>query len=603
MEEESGFFEGFVDGVLDIIYSPKKRYVRMLILLVCAGFLLRLVASVNLNVLADDMVFASQSAGILNAGILSTHSNPPLFFYLTDLAYKFFGYTTFSSRLLPLIAGTFLIIVIFLITRKLFNEKIALMSAFFVTFSSFLIRMTFSEQSLLIFFFVFFGTYLGMVYLDNKKLRYLIFSGVLFGLGFLTKYNSPFFIVSFIVFSAYYSRRRGEIIFSKRNIKHFILFLCIIFIFVIPVLSFNYLIYKEMGIVDVYFSRVIGVEKAQELYAGLGGQERSFFDNLLIWSNYGNYKLVYKTDPVILLFSVLGLGLFIRKKRNIALFFFLSFLIIPFVLQSAGAPLQKHFAFMPFLFSIPAGYGLNWTMDRFGSVKSVRWAIIIVLLALMFVSLGIAHGTPGNYFSKSDTSQLKEFLNDNVRKDDLVIFDSRIYTAQTFWLATDNHFLTLQQFPEFYKYNQELGEELISLTNIYFVECVIDDCGWGWVSDNQEFNQTSESLLNGIREQGEVVKRINSYDYSGNELYGDKINSEKYAVYRVKAELSPLLIGQADLINSFYFAPYLYKNMESYVYNYDRNGLNGLVHNISLWIIYLAMLLTFISFVIVLRFV
>ena len=48
--------------------------------LILVGFLLRLKAALSLDVLADDMLYASQSAGIINAKVLSTHSNPPVFF-------------------------------------------------------------------------------------------------------------------------------------------------------------------------------------------------------------------------------------------------------------------------------------------------------------------------------------------------------------------------------------------------------------------------------------------------------------------------------------------------------------------------------------------
>ena len=99
----------------------------ILIILTLIGFLLRLKSALSLDVLADDMLYASQSAGILKAGLLSTHSNPPLLFYLTDLAYFIFGHTTFASRFWPLIAGTLLIPIIFYLTKILTkNEKVAL---------------------------------------------------------------------------------------------------------------------------------------------------------------------------------------------------------------------------------------------------------------------------------------------------------------------------------------------------------------------------------------------------------------------------------------------------------------------------------------------
>ncbi|MDO8563897.1 MAG: hypothetical protein Q7R87_02725, partial [Nanoarchaeota archaeon] len=117
MEENKKWYELALDNIFSLIYSKEKRIERYVVFLMIVGFFLRLKAALNLGVLADDMVFASQSAGVINAGILSTHSNPPLFFYLTDLAYNILGYTTLASRFWPLICGTMLIGVIFLISR------------------------------------------------------------------------------------------------------------------------------------------------------------------------------------------------------------------------------------------------------------------------------------------------------------------------------------------------------------------------------------------------------------------------------------------------------------------------------------------------------
>src|SRR3989344_310812 len=162
MENSQGLADKPVNWLVSFIYSKEKRYHRALAVLLVIGFILRVIAALNLDVFADDMVYAAQSANIWHAKILSTNSHPPLFYYLTDLAFKVFGYTTFASRFFPVISGTLLIVVVFLISRKLFNEKVAIYSAFFVTFCNFLIRMTIAEQSLPIFFFAFFAVYVGM---------------------------------------------------------------------------------------------------------------------------------------------------------------------------------------------------------------------------------------------------------------------------------------------------------------------------------------------------------------------------------------------------------------------------------------------------------
>jgi 4-amino-4-deoxy-L-arabinose transferase-like glycosyltransferase len=59
----------------------------------------------------------------------------PTYCYPTAYLVKLFGDTPSSYRLFSVLAGLLFILIIFFITRKLFNKKIALLSSFFITFS------------------------------------------------------------------------------------------------------------------------------------------------------------------------------------------------------------------------------------------------------------------------------------------------------------------------------------------------------------------------------------------------------------------------------------------------------------------------------------
>ena len=592
---EEGIFSKGVERILTLFYAREKKIQRWLLILVFVGFILRLIAALHLNTLADDMLYASQSAGILNSNILSTHSNPPLSFYLTDLAYKIIGYTTFASRLFQLIAGTLLIIVVFLITKKLFNERVALAAAFFATFSNFMVRMTFNEQSLIVFFFSFFAVYLGMLYLDSKNKNWLVFSAILFGMALLTKYNAPFIILSFLIYGIYFLKINKEKILNKSRIKHVILFAVIILVFAMPFIAFNYFIYKERGIVDVYFSRLLPVEKAQNLYQSLAGQDSSFFSNLFKPAVYNNYNLVLKSDLLLGLFAIAGIIIMARQKIKLPLAFLIIFLLIPFILQSGGSNLQKHFLFMHVIFSIAAGYSLEKMTGKIDN-KKINIAVIAIIAILSIVNLGTAYGTPTHYFHSSENAQLKSYINQNVGDNDLILLDPRIYSAKGFWLATDNHFLLLSEFPAFYDYQTNITPEQNTPTDIYIVECVIDDCGWGWVHTNQELNASSEAILNTFRENAGEVKSIESYDYTGNELVKVKEKKVKYMVYKMTLMLNPELVKYTNRVHQFYFTPYLYENMEQYVYSYETRGMERLLEKISLGIIYLSIILAILSF-------
>ncbi len=564
---------------------------KILIFFIFVGFLLRLKAALSLDVLADDMLYASQSAGILDAKILSTHSNPPLFFYLTDISYKIFGHTTFASRFWPLIAGTLLIVLIFMITKLLCkDEKIALIAAGFVTFSTFLIRMTFTEQSLLLLFFVGVGVIYSLKYMDSPKRFFLITASVSFGLALLTKYNAPFFILPTILFLGLeYERRNNQYI--NKIIKHSLIFCSILILIALPFLAFNYFIYKDKGIVDVYFSRIIHLDKTQALYGGLAGQEESFFNRLKTPSSYGQYILSLKTDILLSIFSIIGLGLMFSRKQKEMLIFTLLFVAIPFILQSGGSALAKHFIFIPFFLSIPAALGLNATLDKFVNAKYLKFAYISIAL-LMLLNLGASYGTPDNFFSTSATSELKDFINEKVSSSDIIVLDSRIYAARNFWLATPHAFLLSEQFPQVFEASKNLSSVNLQPTKVFVVECVIEDCGWGWVQNNERFNKTNEEVINVLAENGLLLKTISARTHTTQEIFSPGDETEIYKVHFLSLNLPKNLNEIAKNAQTFYFTPYLYINRENYIFGYSVDGIGKLINSLCLWIIYLAVILS-----------
>lgn len=589
---KNNFLDKSISLAINFLYSKEKKYERYLVGLIIVGFILRLIATLDLDVLADDMVHVSQSAGILSAKILSTHSNPPLFYYLTDLAFKIFGYTTFASRFWPLIFGTLLVPLSYLITLKLFNNKnIGLLASFFVTFSSFLIRNTFGEASLIILFLCFFGVYLGILFLETKKLSFLILSAVAFGLGTLTKYNAPFFIFSFLLYSVFYFKHKKEKLFTKNNIYFFILFFTIILFFCLPFLTFNYLLYKDKGITDVYFSRLIQTEKTQQIYGGLAGQGNSFKDNLFNHTNYGNYSLLFYSDVLIFIFAMIGILYLIIKKQKLPIIFISIFSLIPFVLQSAGAPLPKHFVFISFLFSTPAGYGLYNLFKKINK-KIGYFLIILIILSFMMINIGNQYSTPSNYFDKSPTSQLKSYINKNVGQNDLIVFDSRIYTSRSFWLATPNHFIDQFNFIYLNQINQNISDNYKLNTNVYFVECSVQDCGWGTIKNQPELNATANSFFLYVSNITFPDKIITSNNYNKNEFFEKNGSTTFYKVYKIQIPFSPVLIAQTDKMNKFYFAPYLYKDMSDYMFNYEiKSTLDRLLNSLSYFILVFSLVI------------
>jgi hypothetical protein len=486
----------------------------------------------------------------------------------------------------------------YLLTRELTNERIALCVAFFVTFSNFLIRMTFSEQSLIVFFFCFSGIYFGIRYLRTSSLNFLILSAFAFGLGTLTKYNAPFFIVSYVLLFLIGRRFRIASYTTPPSLKHILTFFTILFVCALPILCFNYFNYQNNGIVDVYVSRLLPVAKAQELFSGLAGQDKTFFDNLLTPGMYSNYSLVWKTDILLALFAFGGVVLwFMRKERELLLFFGL-FLLIPFFLQTGGSALQKHFAFMHLLCAIPAGYALH-ALSRYG--KAIMMGIVIFLTLFSLYNLGTAIGTPANYLQPSASSQLKEYIADNVHKDDLIVFDDRIYTSKLFWFGTPYHFTPLSQFNTFYSLNQQQGATPVQ-TNVYFIECLVDDCGWGWVKNEQNFNISMEKGFEPIRTGTSDPLAISASLPSTQEFSHPGERVPQYGIYRAILPIEQRAYPSLDKSHEFYFASYLYLNNENSLFTYHLSGLGALLNLLAQGVLYIELVLALLFLLIPFRY-
>ena len=97
------------------------------------------------------------------------------------------------------------------------------------------------------------------------------------GLGVITKVYPILFVPVLILFAGYINYKSEKKYFNKKLLKGIIIFLVAIFFFCIPVLTHNYLLYKDKGILDSIFTGVtgIGMEKSAEYYswaAGWGGE-------------------------------------------------------------------------------------------------------------------------------------------------------------------------------------------------------------------------------------------------------------------------------------------------------------------------------------------
>jgi len=144
----------------------------------------------------DEGVFAEATREMLiNHNFITTYLNghlrfdkPILIYWLQAISIYFFGLNTFAIRLPSAIAATFWSFGIYFFTKKLFDDKIAVLSAFFMatTLQITLIGKAAMADSLLNMFIAFSMLSL-YLYLKENKEKYLLLSFAFIGFGVLTK--------------------------------------------------------------------------------------------------------------------------------------------------------------------------------------------------------------------------------------------------------------------------------------------------------------------------------------------------------------------------------------------------------------------------------
>lgn len=565
-----------LNSVMKLFYSKDKTRLH-LILLVILGFFLRVIAAINQNVSADDVKNAMFAKGIIGAKILGTVDHPALWHYLTNLSYWIFGSTQFSSRFPVILFGTSSILLVYLISKKIFkSEKAGLIAAFLLAISPFHIRVTIAEANIAVTFFMLLSTYFLLEYLEKKDWKNITLFSISFGLGIMFKYLMLPFILSFAIFIIYSLRKQ---LLEKKVIKQFLISALIIFILIIPALTFNYLSYQEYGSVDFQFARFLDV--GRENFQGLGGIESDFNFKRLFTEGYSTaFKFLLK-DLALLILGLIGfIYLFIKNRKTFWLFFLLFF--IPFTFTAGTSTLSKHFVFAPALFAIIAG------SFHFLKKKHISIALVIIIILNIFL-LGSNQYLSQNFYSKGFVTKAMDYSNEEISDDALVVLDQRIYTPIAFWMFNEKQFITANYLPALFQEPRDIEKD------IYFVECILDDCGWGTIGGNVVLNQTSEELFTQVNEQAIGKTEIIEQDSGGNYYYPFQ-DKQKHilTIYKLKTTVNSAAASTIDQTHFFFSQPIGYKYLDNFKFAHlpQQTGLRTLLYYLAYMILIIELILS-----------
>lgn len=575
---------------IDFLFSKDTR--KYIILFLIMGLIFRFTVANNVSVLGDEMLHGPHAMNIIQSGVINLQNQSPVWFYLTDIAYLLFGVTGIAARFTSFLFGTCTIILIYLIARTLYNKQVALIAAFFLAISAFTIRYTLMEMDITMIFFILLAFYFFQKSaVEKQKLSY----GVAFwmGVAILTKPIAIPFLASFALYFLFFTKNKEErkkII--RSNMRKGLFSGAIVFCMCLPVLAYNLILYHQKGITDVLFARFFKINP--EIYATLQGYDRTFSLTYLITEGIPEiFKSIFlPLDPAIFILGLLGIFLIFQKTEYKSGRFFCIFHLIPFIFLLGTSLLQTHFvSFMPLLCVCAAVFveSLSKKLSPRGRERKTAFILMgIVLIVNMIVLLP-------NLTSQSAVMQMRNYAIDTFEQEDIVVADARIYRGRIAWMFNDKSYIESSLFPQLLELNQNMtGQKL--RTNLYFIECIQDDCGWGTIANQPEFNRSVEELVQ-FFEQNTVKEKV----FYGGGGYNEETGEPYFAVYKGQIDIHPSLFATIYNTHDWFYYPVRWNKSDWYD-KYQPNALwEVILHTFGKGVLWLAIIAACLSPLLLLR--
>ena len=173
----------------------------------------------------------------------------------------------------------------------------------------------------------------------------------------------------------------------------------------------------------------------------------------------------------------------------------------------------------------------------------------------------------------------------------LVVWDSRIFRGIGTYIFMDKHYIEANYFAQMMN-TQEQIPGTYQQTETYFIECVTDDCGWGTVAGQPEFNQSMEDIVSFFKNNSKLIKSIE----------GRGGLSYSYNIYKTNFQLKTGTLQMADSTHIFWANPVGYDEKIAPIFdNYEtHNILEEAIDKFAYWIFYFSLLFSLASIFIIL---
>jgi len=298
----------------------------------------------------------------------------PLPMWLIASSYSLFGCGTFQTRIPSLILSLFAIYVLFLLGRALFNEKVGLLAAFFLSINGLLIemgsgRVATDHYDALYMVFILISIYFALKNSKSGNMLFSILSGVFIGIAILTKW-----LPCLIVIPIHFFLLKNERSDLKNSLKQISISMICAAVVSLP---WQFYILKNYPL-EANWEYHYNALHFTEVLDQQGGSAFYYVNKIRI--NYS--EIVYA--PLLCLIIQVATEKFSDAKKNALLFWILA----PIVFFSMiSTKMQGYIAFIcPALFIVTANFFFEvkdkWLASSKKLVRGISILFLILIIAL-----------------------------------------------------------------------------------------------------------------------------------------------------------------------------------------------------------------------------
>lgn len=388
----------------------------------------------------------------------------PAYIYLTSISEFFFGLNAFAIRLPSVLAGIAIVVFTYLLTKELFDKKIAIISSLLVAiepWSLFLSRGAFEANLALAF--IISGTYFFIS--GTKKAKLLPISAVLLGLSVWT-YNSARVFVPLLFLLLIFLYKKELLKIWRKNQKVFTCYLLLIAFFFLPMFwqLFNPVGQARYGWVAILDEGAItqinearNMSQLSPLLTRLVHNKGTYFISRFVGNWFSHFSLDFLfleggnhyqfsmpghglIYPINLVFFILGLIVLVRKQKR-SYFLFLGWLVlapIPSSLTREAPHVLRAITMLP-MPMIVAAVGLvslsKWLGKRIGKILLIGYLIILLISIETYLTNYFTHyRTKYSWSWQYGYEQAIDFARANYEKYDKIVITKKYGEPHEFFL-------------------------------------------------------------------------------------------------------------------------------------------------------------------------